>query len=180
MLKAAYEIVGQDGLEALHARTVAAKVGVNHALVHYYFKRREDLLLGIAEYMQTRFLADVEHFQAGAQEPAGRVGASLLQCEAYCKPTSRLYKVWASLFVASQTSRTLRKALLGFWEEWHEKLAVHLKEAGDGGHVDVESPFYEPRLLLASLLGVGLLAQLSGEAGDATRHLDAIDESLFT
>jgi AcrR family transcriptional regulator len=179
ILKAAYEIVGQDGLESLHARSIAAKIGVNHALVHYYFRRREDLLLGVAEYMLRRFDTDVAHFQASATDPKARVEASFLQCEAYCKPASRLYRVWASLFVAAQTSRTLRKALLGFWAEWTERLNAHLEEAASRGDVNAESPFSDPRLLLSTLLGVGLMAQLAGEAGDATRQLDAIDDSLM-
>lgn len=178
-MKAAYEILGQDGLEALHARSVAAKVGVNHALVHYYYRRRDDLLLAVAEYLMARFEADVVHFQKDAADAGDRVEASLIQCEAYCKPTSRLYKAWASLFVAAQTSRALRKALLDFSNRWVERLGGEIEQAAEEKSVDPASPFAEPRLLLATLLGVGLMAQLAGESGDASRHLDAIEGSLL-
>jgi AcrR family transcriptional regulator len=179
ILKAAYEILGQDGLEALHARSVAARVGVNHALVHYYFHRREDLLLAVADYLKARFEADVAHFRKDAAEAADRVEANLVQCEAYCKPTSRLYRAWASLFVAAQTSRTLRKSLLDFWAGWVERVDAEIEEGKNDKSVDVGSPFADGRMLLATLLGVGLVAQLTGESGDATRHLDSIESSLL-
>jgi len=44
----AYEMMGDFGLESVHARTVASELEINHATVHYYFPRRVDLLLGVA------------------------------------------------------------------------------------------------------------------------------------
>lgn len=179
ILKAAYEILGQDGLEALHARSVAARVGVNHALVHYYYRRRDDLLLAVADYLKTRFEADVAHFQKDAADASDRVEANLIQCEAYCKPTSRLYRAWASLFVAAQTSRALRKSLLDFWSSWVGRIESEIEAGGKEKSVNTTSPFADPRLLLATLLGVGLVAHLAGESGDASRHLDSIEGSLL-
>lgn len=180
ILKAAYEIVGDEGLEALHARSVAEKVGVNHALVHYYFPKREDLLIGVAGYLRQRFEADVEHFQSKVKKSGSGVEASLTQCEAYCKPSSRLYSVWASLFVAAQASPEVRKMLLAFWQTWSKDLGGRIEEAiqKDAAHGD--SPFANGNMLLASMLGVGLLAQLAGNVKEATVHLDAIDQSLLT
>lgn len=180
ILKAAYEITGDEGVEALNARSVAAKVGVNHALVHYYFPRREDLLMGVAGYLKQRFEADVEHFQSKVKKSATGVEASLTQCEAYCKPTSRLYRVWASLFVAAQSSPELRKLLLAFWQTWSADLGTRIDAAVEKDAAHGDSPFADGNMLLATMLGVGLLAQLAGNVKEASIHLDAIDQSLLT
>ncbi len=59
-LEAAYDIVAEEGLEGLHARSVAARIGVNHAAVHYYFKKRSDLLLALADFALAKFARDRE------------------------------------------------------------------------------------------------------------------------
>lgn len=178
ILKAAYDLLGERGIEDLHARSVAAKVGVNHALIHYYFAKREDLLLAIANYLKQRFDADVEHFQQKAKTPGAKVAASLSQCEAYCKPASRLYRVWANLFIASQKQPELKDVLLAFWKEWAELFDRQMAEAVKAKQASKNSAFASGSMLLASMLGVGLVAHMTGDTDTAIEHLDAIDASL--
>ena len=56
LVHAAYELIAQEGFEGLRTRDVALKAGVNIATLHYYFKYKEDLIRGVVEYIQQKFL----------------------------------------------------------------------------------------------------------------------------
>ncbi len=180
MLQAAYEIVGKEGLEGLHARSVAAVVGVNHAAVHYYFRTRHDLLVGLLDYTRERFRTDRQKFRGTSDDPETGVEAELNLGEAYCKPNSRLLKVWASLFVAAQTDETLRDGLMEFWGEWADGIKESLRAAKKAGIVQESSVFKDPGFILAVLLGLGISGQLLGAGFDAASRIDLVVSSLLS
>lgn len=179
MLEAAYEIVGQEGLEGLHARSVAAKVGVNHAAVHYYFAKRPDLILAVLEYALGRFSSDREKLLANATTPTDRLDAHLAQAEAYAAPGSRFVKNWVSFFVASMMDSAIRSELVRHLREWSVTLGLDLKEGLRTNGVQKSSPFIDPDILAATLLGLEICAQTIGPEFDMAAKLDAVAASLF-
>ncbi|HXH61869.1 MAG TPA: TetR/AcrR family transcriptional regulator, partial [Fimbriimonadaceae bacterium] len=116
--RAAYDILGEKGLEELHARTVAKEIGINHATVHYYFPHREDLLIAVAEYALHQLIRDRLQIQQGANTPRERLEAEIALAEAYCRPQSRFVKVLSGLYVAGVSSSAVRQKLALIWEEW--------------------------------------------------------------
>ncbi|HMS56056.1 MAG TPA: helix-turn-helix domain-containing protein, partial [Fimbriimonadaceae bacterium] len=79
ILDTSFEIVHEHGLEGLHARTVAARIGINHAAVHYYFPKREDLILALCERLGKRLSDD----RATALESTDRLKGHFQQARAY-------------------------------------------------------------------------------------------------
>jgi len=65
LIQAAYEVIAELGFEGLRTRTVADRVGVNIATLHYYFPTKEALIGGLAEYLSFQF----EHVHAPAVSP---------------------------------------------------------------------------------------------------------------
>ena len=55
LVRAAYEVIAEQGFEGLRTRTVAERVGVNIATLHYYFPTKEALIGGLAEYLSFQF-----------------------------------------------------------------------------------------------------------------------------
>ena len=55
LIRAAYEVIAEQGFEGLRTRTVAERVGVNIATLHYYFPTKEALIGGLAEYLSFQF-----------------------------------------------------------------------------------------------------------------------------
>ncbi len=175
ILVAAYGLMGTRGLEAVHARTVAAEVGVNHATVHYYFPRRSDLLNGVAEYALRILQEDRSRFQEGTIDPREKVVAELQLAEAYCKRGSRFVKVLASLYVASIEDPALRKKLKGIWSAWGDVVRAHLQLAKPAK----ASPFSDPELLMATLFGIGLSSHLLDGTNLPRERVSRVEESLF-
>lgn len=175
ILQKCYDIVGTQGLESLHARTVAAEMGMNHATIHYYFPKRLDLLLGVAEFARNQFATDRAKFYEGLGSPAEKAEGELALAEAYCKKQSRFAKVLLSLYAASVEHAELRKQVLALYSDWVAALSEALKAA----KTKKGSPYADPELLAATLLGFMAAAHLTGQKFDATAKIDAVFESLL-
>lgn len=178
LLKSAYEIVGREGLEGLHARAIASDLGINHATVHYYFPTRNDLLLALVDYAEERFLRDRDAILSQAPNPISKLEAEVALYEAYCRPTSRFFRVWASLFVASNTSEPLRERLRKFSNTWMSRFAETKNLAGYAATIS-NDPLTEPYTFTAIMLGLGLMAQLHGNVEETSDRIDKIVEKMF-
>jgi AcrR family transcriptional regulator len=55
LVRAAYEVIAEEGFEGLRTRTVADRVRVNIATLHYYFPTKEALIGGLADYLCFQF-----------------------------------------------------------------------------------------------------------------------------
>ena len=178
LLQCAYEIVGREGLEGLHARAIASELNINHATVHYYFATRQDLLMAIVDYAEERYLKDREKVLARATNPAERLQAEVALFEAYCRPQSRFFRVWASLFVASQTNDLVRERLRRFSQVMATRFAETKNLAGYQAKITID-PLTDPYTFVATMLGLGLMAQLHQNQAETSAKVDGIVEQMF-
>ena len=51
----AYDHIAKRGFEGLRVRAIAAEAGINNATLHYYFSTKEDLIIGVVDYMIEKF-----------------------------------------------------------------------------------------------------------------------------
>jgi AcrR family transcriptional regulator len=51
VVRAAYALIVEKGMEGLRTREVADRVGINSATLHYYFPTKEALIQGVVEYL---------------------------------------------------------------------------------------------------------------------------------
>ncbi len=175
ILEAAYNLMGRAGLEEVHARTVAAELGINHATVHYYFAKRPDLLVGIAEFAREQLQRDRQKLNGDAAGPSDIMDNELALAEAYARSQSRFGKVMVGLCAASVSTPELKKPVEALWKEWsdlHAKIVPDLK-------LKKRSPFQDPMLLSSSLFGVVAAAHVSEKALSPAEHLDRIYASMF-
>lgn len=178
ILRAGFEIVGRDGIEGLHARTIAAEVGVNHAAVHYYFRTRSDLLAALFDYAVERFAADRKTFQSHADGKRTSLELSLIQAAAYGKPASRFWRVWASFYVAAQHEPELLEKMRDHLNSWRDHLATDLKSSGGKKGVK-KGLLCDPDILIALLMGQGLVSQVHGDEATAKKHFSTITDAVL-
>lgn len=167
--------MGTKGLEAVHARTVAAEIGINHATVHYYFPKRADLLAGVADYALQILLEDRERFQEGSKTARERVENDLALCEAYCRKQSRFVKVLAGLYVASVADAALRKKIKAVWTAWMKLYSDQVPTS----RARKDSPYNDPELLMATVFGLGLASHMLDGSLNAATKIDQMSKSLF-
>lgn len=175
ILQASFEILGGEGLEALHARTVAAKLDINHATVHYYFPRRPDLLVGAAEYAVAQLIKDRASL-GDPISPRDAIENELALTEAYAKPGSRMGRAVMALAAARHEVPALTPHL----EKWMGLFEASLAEALPNAKLRKSSPFADPSLLAATLFGIVAVAHLKDEgSAAAAAQLDGVFSSLF-
>ena len=178
ILAAAYEIAGNKGLENLHARTIAAELGINHAAIHYYYKTRGDLLAALAAYAGHRFSGDLQRVTANRPTATQRLEAHIALYEAYARPASRFFRVMAALFVASPADAKIKSELAKVNDEQVRLLKDDLQAAMSDGGVNAQSPYAHSESLLAYLMGLCYRSQMSPTL-DSTPMIDQLFASLF-
>lgn len=175
ILKAAYDLMGNEGLEAVHARTVAAQLGINHATVHYYFPKRVDLLIGICDFAIEQLRSDRAKFHQGLSTDDELLEAELALAEAYCKKTSRFAKVLAALYAASVSEPQVKKSLKLIWKEWSVTNQTLVEKVA----IKPGSPYADGELLTATLFGFALTSHLTDGKFDAKAKIDDVFASMF-
>ena len=55
LVRAAYELIAEKGLEELRTRDIAARVGINIATLHYYFDTKEALVAAVVDHITQMF-----------------------------------------------------------------------------------------------------------------------------
>lgn len=55
LVRAAYELIAESGLEELRTRDIAAKVGINISTLHYHFDTKEALVAAVVDHMTELF-----------------------------------------------------------------------------------------------------------------------------
>jgi AcrR family transcriptional regulator len=146
IIEAATALLVDRGLEAVHARTVAAEVGVNHAAVHYYFRRRPDLLRAVIERIQTEIVADVNDGDGSLDSLLRPVPES-----------GSLGAAFASLVVAAHTYPELETDVVQLVEAWVSAVAVRLPGARLKRYLRSAPPEHAARLLVGWVLGSALV-----------------------
>lgn len=172
---AAFDILGSEGLEALHARSVAAKLDINHATVHYYFKSRSDLLVGAAEFALAQLVRD-RAFLGTPASPREAIENELALTEAYAKPSSKMGRALMGLMAARPEVPELTPLL----EEWMKQFETSLAASLPNAKLRKSTPFADAGLLAAALFGILTSAHLKQDGTAATStQLDAVFASLF-
>lgn len=164
VLDTAFEIVQEHGLEGLHARTVAARIGINHAAVHYYFPKREDLILAMCERLGRRLADD----RAAALEGTDRLKGHFQQARTYCSPDSSFIAVWVACWEYSKQSLAVHAELVRQLREWMFTLGLETKKVRT---LDAEA-------LVALFLGVAIVSHLLGEDFDFRTKLKSVLKGL--
>jgi AcrR family transcriptional regulator len=77
LVRAAFACLAADGFEGLRTRSVADRVGVNIATLHYYFPTKEALIGGVADFLATQFIT----LHAPPVAPTGRAALDRLRQE---------------------------------------------------------------------------------------------------
>jgi AcrR family transcriptional regulator len=167
---AAFSLAAAEGLEAVHARTVAGRLGIHHATIHYYYPRRGDLIEALAVHALARMNADRARLLEEGAGPSEKLEACIAMAEAYSRRESPMGRVWIALLAAEPGISELKARLEALSQAWSQDHAEAASAFPDG------SLFQDPMLLGAALFGAVFAGQISG--ADTSAMLDRIYDSI--
>jgi AcrR family transcriptional regulator len=132
LVHAAYELIAQEGFEGLRTRDVALKAGVNIATLHYYFKYKEDLIRGVVEYIQQKFLerhAPLASPTTGLEE----LRQELADQEYLLQHTPEAYKVLFELGMRSLRDPFIKSIMPQLDTGWRSHIRAYLAQGVQEG-----------------------------------------------
>ena len=127
ILQAAYRRLATDGYARLNMRDVAAEAEVNHALIHYYFGSKDQLVIAVLDEANRQLL---ERQKQMYQTP-GDFAAKWAQARAFYEQdlASGFVRVQMELWAASLSNAALRENFVPRFMAWHRVLEDAVRDA---------------------------------------------------
>ncbi len=154
LLDAATTLFAERGIAATTIAQIAAHVGVTSAMVHYYFKTRDQLLDAIVEERIMRFTAAVwESFSGSEADPVALVKSLVDRLISACDTMPWLPPLWIREIV-NEGGQLREKVMQRMSLERQRQFAECISAGQDRGEVNAG---IDPRLLYMSIVGLTLL-----------------------
>ncbi|MGZ3666157.1 MAG: TetR/AcrR family transcriptional regulator [Ktedonobacterales bacterium] len=175
LLVAAYKLLVRDGYARLSMRDVAAEVGVNHAMVHYYFGTKDQLVIAALDEANRALVARQERMYTAP----GGFAAKWAQARAFYEEdlASGFVRVQMELWGASIANPQLRQDLLPRLLEWRRVVHAVVREALSAYQLDLPvSADVIATWIVGFWAGMefAMLAGMSDEQGHFQEALDAV------
>jgi len=178
ILDAAFRRLATEGYAALSIREIARDAGVNHALINYHFRTKDQLVIAVLEEANRRLIARQERM---FQEPRSFAEKWAEARRFYADDlASGFVRVQAELWAASFSNPELREKFLPLIAQWKRVVLAGVREAvaayeASGGKLP---PFLTPEAIAAWVTEFWLgmeFADLLGPDEELAPHRVALD-----
>ena len=153
LVQAAFDIIAERGLEGLRTREIAARAGMNIAMVHYYFAGKESLIGGVVEYLAEQFTniraAPVANGNLTALQ---RLQQEFKDSRLYTERHSKLIVVYAELFLRSRRDPSILPMLQYLEKYWFRDIEGILKDGVRDGSIRSDIDIVLATNMIMSLL----------------------------
>ena len=155
LLEAAYQLIGEGGLEGLRTRAIAARAGVNISTLHYYFGTKEDLLVAVVEHASSKFTSPpAASERQRAPDPLASLRAHLEASWRTFQTTPHLSTVLQELVLRGQRDPATRAAFRALHDGWNGIVEQFLRREIKAGALRSDlDPRAAARLVTSFIIG---------------------------
>lgn len=127
ILDAAFRRLANEGYAALSMREIAKGAGVNHALINYHFRSKDELVIAVLDAANRELLARQQRMYAAP----GDFAAKWAQARAFYQGdlASGFVRVQAELWAASLSNPGLREKFLPRLRAWRDVVLGAVRDA---------------------------------------------------
>jgi AcrR family transcriptional regulator len=167
ILAATFRRVVSDGYSQLNIRDIAREAGVNHALINYHFRNKQQLVLAVLDQANRQLLERQQRMYA---QPDAVSAQWLKACEFYEEDLrSGFVKLMMELMAASFSDPVLRAEYLPRFLAWRQVVDNAVADAAKvhGLKLPIDS------LAISTLIGcfwVGMEAEMALGIGENEGH----------
>jgi AcrR family transcriptional regulator len=178
ILAAAYRRLASEGYVALSVREIAKDAGVNHALINYHFRTKDQLVIEVLDAANRRLLARQDEMYQGSGTYAQKWARARRFYESDL--ASGFVRVQAELWAASFSNAELRAKfvprLLAWKQRVRDAVGAALAALGDRG-VALPAPFTADVIATwISEFWLGMeFGDLLNDPGQRQKHTAALD-----
>ena len=178
ILDAAYRRLAREGYAALSMREIAKDAGVNHALINYHFRTKDQLVIDVLDEANRQLLQRQQHMYRGP----GGFAEKWAQARRFYETdlASGFVRVQAELWAAGMSNPELREKFLPRIRAWKEVVLGGVREAfstAEACGVKLPAPFSaEVVATWISEFWLGMeFADLIGAREEQVNHRAALD-----
>ncbi len=178
ILDAAFRRLATEGYAALSVREIARDAGVNHALINYHFRTKDQLVIAVLDAANQRLLAR----QAAMYQGPSGFAQKWLEARRFYESDlgSGFVRVQAELWAASLSNAGLREKFLPRLLQWKQLVLAAVREAlaaAEAAGVELPSVFSaEVIACWISEFWLGMeFADLLGVKEEQVTHRAALD-----
>lgn len=111
-----WDVLAEKGYAGLTVRLVGQRAGVSHAMIHYYFTSKDDLMLAVVEYARGYWIHPLDDWVFG---PGTALEKLEHVVEWMAEPATRdVMRVHRELLAQSEWNEDLRQAMAGEYARW--------------------------------------------------------------
>ena len=116
IIEAVWEVLAENGLPRLTVRLVGQKAGISHAMVHYYFSGKDELVLAVVEHARGYWIHPMEDIALGPGAPLEKLETVVTWM---AEPATReVMRVHGQLLSQSEWNEDLRTAMAAEYARW--------------------------------------------------------------
>lgn len=127
ILEAAFRRLAREGYAALSVREIARDAGVNHALINYHFRSKDQLVIAVLDAANRELLARQQRMYAAP----GEFAQKWAQARAFYRGdlASGFVRMQAELWAASLSNPGLREKFLPRLRAWRTVVLTAVRDA---------------------------------------------------
>lgn len=133
-MEALYKCLLKKPFHETSIKDIAVKAGVNHGVLHYYFKSKEDILLHFMDYILDKYVIIFADFILSAEKKGLKgkkmVLSMLNHINTQITFNHDLSKVFIEIWHIATYNKKVKKKLNRTYEEWEKTLSLILKRNG--------------------------------------------------
>jgi AcrR family transcriptional regulator len=130
IVHAAYRTIAEKGFEGLRMREIAARAGLNHATLHYYFAGKEALISGVMDYMVQGLSLGRMKTPAGAQaSPREELNSHFAALLRQAREQPEMFVVLGEIHARSARDPGIRAVMSANERSW-KKFILNILERG--------------------------------------------------
>jgi AcrR family transcriptional regulator len=161
LVKIAYRLIAQHGLEGFRIRQVAAEAGIDNGTLHYHFPSKDALIVGVVDYL----IEDLRNNRAvskGAEQTAlDELHVEFEDIRLRLRRTPEQFIVLSDLAVRSWRDPVVAQMFRKLDDGWHAHLVALLERGIQQGvfRNNLDVPLCA-RAIMVALRGIGYQAKL--------------------
>ena len=116
IVEAVWDVLAENGYAGMTVRMVGQRAGVSHAMIHYYFSTKDDLLLAVVEQARRNWIHPLEDWVRGTGTPSEKLENIIVWM---AEPATReVMRVHRQLLAQTEWNEDLRQAMATEYTRW--------------------------------------------------------------
>lgn len=137
IIEAVWKVMAERGLPALTVRLVGKEAGISHAMVHYHFVSKDDLILAVIGHARHYWIDPMEAMVARPDPPLEKLEAVIVWM---AEPATReVMRVHRQLLSQSEWNEKLRRAMATEYARWRAIYITLFRELQDAGSLSADA-----------------------------------------